>query len=197
MALDRRTLILSAAQQLFQEKGLGRSTMEDVAKAAGMGKSSLYYYFKSQEEIFDAVLEAEVGDILRESIRQMSRHNDLLAKLSAFATVKFEMARKRKSLYGATEAGMDAEALSRYQTLKKVVHKRYLQKETVLLQQLLVNAGADQEIRELTPEALDNAVFIFLAALRGINREITLHWTAEEAPGRLTAFCELFYKGLA
>ena len=197
MATDRRTLILSAAQQLFQEKGLGRSTMEDVAKAAGMGKSSLYYYFKSKEEIFDAVLEAEVGDVLQESIRQMSRQSGLLAKLSAFATVKFDMARKRKSLYGATEAGMDAEALSRYQTLKKEVHKRYLQKETVLLQQLLVTAGADQEIRELGPEGLDNAVFVFLAALRGINREITLHWKAEEAPGRLTAFCELFYKGLS
>ncbi len=197
MASDRRTLILSAAQQLFQERGLGRSTMEDVAKAAGMGKSSLYYYFKSQEDIFDAVLEAEVGEILQESIRQMSRQNGLLAKLSAFATVKFEMARKRKSLYGATEAGMDAEAFSRYQTLKKAVHRRYLQKETILLQQLLVTAGVEQEIKELGPQALDNAVFIFLAALRGINREITLHWTAEEAPGRLTAFCELFYQGLS
>lgn len=197
MATDRRTSILLAAQQLFQEKGLGRSTMEDVAKAAGMGKSSLYYYFKSQEEIFDAVLEAEVGDIIQESIRQMSRQNGLINKLSTFATVKFEMARKRKSLYGATEAGMDAEALSRYQALKKEVHRKYLHKESVLLQQLLVTAGEDQEIRELSSSALDNAVFVFLAALRGINREITLHWTAEQAPGRLTAFCELFYKGLS
>ncbi|WCT13246.1 TetR/AcrR family transcriptional regulator [Mucilaginibacter jinjuensis] len=196
MGSDRKTLILSAARQLFQEKGLGMSTMEDVAKAAGMGKSSLYYYFKSQEEIFDAVLEAEVGEILQESIRQMSRKNGLSAKLSAFANVKFEMARKRKFLYRATEAGIDAETLSRYQSLKKMIHKRYLQKETILLQQLFVTACAEQEIRELSREALDNAVFVFLAALRGINREITLHWTADEAPGRLAALCEIFYKGL-
>jgi AcrR family transcriptional regulator len=197
MAADRRSDILAAAQRLFQEKGLGRSTMDDVAKAAGMGKSSLYYYFKSQEEIFDAVLEVEINEILHETMKQVSKQNSLPAKLSAFAIAKFEMTHKRKSLYRATESGMDAEALSRYQKLKRIVHLRYLQKETLLLQQLLISGSVDKEMKTLKSETLDHGIFIFLSALRGINREIILYGNAEEAPNRLTIFCEIFLSGLA
>jgi AcrR family transcriptional regulator len=196
MASDRKSHILAAAQRLFQENGLGRSTMEDVAKAAGMGKSSLYYYFKSQEEIFDAVLEVEIGEIIQETIRQMSKQNGLVAKLNAFAIAKFEFTRKRKSLYRATESSMDAEALSRYQKLKMIVHLRYLQKESLLLQQLLISGGVDKEIKALNPDALEQAIFIFLAALRGMNREIILYGNADEAPDKLTSFCGIFLKGL-
>ncbi len=197
MAQDRKSTILAAARQLFREKGLGRSTMEDVAKAAGMGKSSLYYYFRSQEEIFDAVMEMEIGEILQETIRQTSQQKGLLEKLTAFAIVKFEASRKRKSLYRATEAGMDADALSRYQNVKQLIHTRYLQKETLLLQQILLSAAAAQEIRELSTGALDDAIFIFLSSLRGMNREINLYRTAGEASGRLEAFCGIFTRGLS
>jgi AcrR family transcriptional regulator len=196
MASDKRTQILTAAQKLFQQHGLGRPTMEDVAKAAGMGKSSLYYYFKSQEEIFDAVLEVEIGELMKETIRQMSLQANLLGKLTAFATVKFEMARKRKSFFKAIEEGMDAEALSRFETLKKQVHIRYLQKETVIMQQLFISASTNKEINELNAEQLDDAVFIFLSALRGINREINIYMQPEDAERKLTAFCQLFYKSL-
>jgi AcrR family transcriptional regulator len=114
MATDKRTHILSTAQKLFQEKGLGMATMEDVARAAGMGKSSLYYYFKSKEEIFNAVLETEIGEILLETMKRISSKTSLRDKLATFAAVKFDMARKRRSLYRTMELGMDAEALSRY-----------------------------------------------------------------------------------
>ena len=43
--------ILEGADKLFQKYGLGKTTMEDIAKDAGKGKSTLYYYFKSKEEI--------------------------------------------------------------------------------------------------------------------------------------------------
>ncbi len=196
MPTDKRTSILSAAQRLFQEKGLGISTMEDFAKAAGMGKSSLYYYFKSKEEIFDGVLEMEIGEIVIEIIRQVGQQKDLLSKLKTFAAVKFEMTRKRKSLYEAMEAVMDAESLSHYQELKGAIHLRFLQKETVLLQQILINAVDQKEISQLSADEIDNAVFVFLSALRGINREINQYRTPDEASKRLGAFCQIFYKGI-
>lgn len=196
MASDKRNQILSTAQKLFQEKGLGMVTMEDVARAAGMGKSSMYYYFKSKEEIFNAVLDTEINDILLETMKRISSHSSLLEKLNAFAAVKFEMARKRKSLYRAMEAGMDAEALSRYNEAKKDVHFRYLRKEQVIIQQLLIQGGEAGEIKQLDAAGLEQAVFIFLSGLRGMNREITLFGTIEQPDRMLPAFCQLFYRGL-
>jgi AcrR family transcriptional regulator len=196
MASDKRNQILSTARQLFQEKGLGMVTMEDVAKAAGMGKSSMYYYFRSKEEIFNAVLETEINDILLETMKRISSRSSLLDKLQAFATVKFEVTKKRKSLYRAMETGMDAEALSRYNETKKDVHLRYLQKEKVIVQQLLIQAAESGEIKQLKASGLEQSVFIFLSALRGMNREITMFGTIEQPEQALTAFCQLFYRGL-
>jgi len=197
MTSDKKTAILSAAQKLFREKGLGMSTMEDVAGSAGMGKSSLYYYFKSKEEIFNAVVEMEIGEIILETIKQVSLQQGLLDKLTVFANVKFEMSRNRRSLYRAMEAGMDAEAYSRYQEVKKNIHQKYLLKETVLLQQIMVTAAVRKEIAEFTPRVLDDIIIIFLSALRGINRELHQYGPAGEGASRVASFCQLFYEGLS
>jgi len=196
MARDKKSVIVNSAREIFQVRGLGGSTMEEFARAAGMGKSSLYYYFKSQEEILDAVVDTEIGEIIQESIRHMNRQKDTLSKLIAFADVKFEMTRKRKALYGASENGMDAETASRNQVVKKLIHKRYLEKESMLLKQLLLDAMASEDIQELDGKSSDDTVFAFLAALRGLNREITLHWPEDDAISRIAVFCRIFYKGL-
>ena len=54
--------IIDAAKKLIQQYGLNKTTMEDIAKAAGKGKSTLYYYFKSKEDIFDEVIKQEMDD---------------------------------------------------------------------------------------------------------------------------------------
>ena len=38
--------ILAASQKLFQQFGYPKVNMDDVAKAVGKGRSSLYYYYK-------------------------------------------------------------------------------------------------------------------------------------------------------
>ncbi|WP_244828078.1 TetR/AcrR family transcriptional regulator [Carboxylicivirga sediminis] len=58
-----RVAIIEAARELFAKFGYKKTTMEDIAHALRKGKSSLYYYFKNKEEIFQAVIEQE-KDIL-------------------------------------------------------------------------------------------------------------------------------------
>nr|WP_319401234.1 helix-turn-helix domain-containing protein [uncultured Carboxylicivirga sp.] len=54
-----RSNIIEAAKELFAKFGYKKTTMEDIAIALRKGKSSLYYYFKNKEEIFQAVIESE------------------------------------------------------------------------------------------------------------------------------------------
>src|ERR1700681_2045142 len=49
--------IIGGARALFEKFGLKKTTMEDIAKEIGKGKSSLYYYFPSKYEIFAAVVD--------------------------------------------------------------------------------------------------------------------------------------------
>ncbi|NIG55607.1 TetR/AcrR family transcriptional regulator [Chitinophaga sp. Cy-1792] len=196
MAGNKRDIIISTAQKLFQQSGLWSITMEDVAKAAGMGKSSMYYYFKSKEEIFTAVLDAEMNGIILETIRQVGSKETLLQQLEAFAMVKYEMVRKRKALYKATETSLDDEMLSKYTDIKLQVHKVYLQKEKNVLLQVLIGAMHRHEIRKMNNEELDHAIFIFLASIRGLNREFILHGTDLNPVTIFHTFCHNFCTGL-
>ncbi|MCK4357400.1 MAG: helix-turn-helix transcriptional regulator, partial [Candidatus Cloacimonetes bacterium] len=47
--MDKKEQILKVAGNIFAKFGLKKTTMDEIAKLARMGKSTLYYYFKSKE----------------------------------------------------------------------------------------------------------------------------------------------------
>ena len=51
-----RGSILAAAERLFAEKGIEKTTMDDIARVAEYSKATLYVYFQSKEEIVNAIL---------------------------------------------------------------------------------------------------------------------------------------------
>ena len=55
--------IIAGARILFEKFGLKKTTMEDIAREVGKGKSSLYYYFPSKYEIFEAVVDQETREL--------------------------------------------------------------------------------------------------------------------------------------
>lgn len=68
-----REKIASAASALFLEKGTTATSMDEIAKAAGYSKATLYVYFKNKEEI--------VGFLVLESMKKLSRSiTDALAQ---------------------------------------------------------------------------------------------------------------------
>jgi AcrR family transcriptional regulator len=58
---DRRTQILEAALKVFAAKGFKGATNQDIAKEAGISPGLLYWYFKSKEDLFFAILEDRVA----------------------------------------------------------------------------------------------------------------------------------------
>lgn len=61
---EKKDKILRIAQILFAKYGLFKTSVDDIAKMGKMGKSSIYYYFESKEEIFKSVLEKEMTTLL-------------------------------------------------------------------------------------------------------------------------------------
>ena len=59
--------LLDAALDLFVERGFAATRLDDVAKAAGVSKGTLYLYFSSKEELFKAVVRESVVPHLGEA----------------------------------------------------------------------------------------------------------------------------------
>lgn len=55
-----RQLLVDIARQLFAKNGMEGTTMNDIARASGKGRRTLYTYFSSKEEIYAAVIESEL-----------------------------------------------------------------------------------------------------------------------------------------
>ena len=53
----RQERILFGALEIFKSRGLESATMEEIAAESGFGKSTLYYYFHSKEEVFSGIME--------------------------------------------------------------------------------------------------------------------------------------------
>jgi len=53
---ERRNEILDAAEKLFYEKGYDKCTISDILETVGIAKGTFYYYFKSKEEVLDAIV---------------------------------------------------------------------------------------------------------------------------------------------
>jgi AcrR family transcriptional regulator len=56
--------ILEAAFRVFGARGLHQATLDDVARAAGITKGTIYLYFPSKADLFSAMLKARVNDIM-------------------------------------------------------------------------------------------------------------------------------------
>ncbi|MDD4114947.1 MAG: helix-turn-helix domain containing protein, partial [Massilibacteroides sp.] len=53
---DVESRIIEAAKQVFVRKGFESATMGDIAAEAGIGRTSLNYYFRNKEMLFEAIL---------------------------------------------------------------------------------------------------------------------------------------------
>ncbi len=60
---NRRVEIIRAAKKLFAKNGYSPTSMDDIAKNVGIAKPSLYYFFKSKEEIFAAIVEEVIIEL--------------------------------------------------------------------------------------------------------------------------------------
>jgi AcrR family transcriptional regulator len=55
----KRRQIIAGARAVFLDQGFDAASMNDIARAAGVSKGTLYVYFKHKEELFEAIVEQE------------------------------------------------------------------------------------------------------------------------------------------
>lgn len=84
---ERRENILTVATQVFTQTGFGATSMSAIAAELGGSKATLYKYFPSKEQLFEAVLMRGCSVVLRalEALAQ-SDSDDLEAMLADFGT---------------------------------------------------------------------------------------------------------------
>jgi len=94
-----RAKILNVAQEVFTRFGYGKTTMDDIAREMGKGKSTIYYYFSSKEDIFKAVIDKELEVMKTRILEAVSQQDDVRDKLKAYVVERMHGLKSLKNLY--------------------------------------------------------------------------------------------------
>ncbi|NIF06600.1 TetR/AcrR family transcriptional regulator [Chryseobacterium sp. Tr-659] len=166
--------ILNAASELYLKYGFKKVTMDDISKAIGKSRTSIYYYFKNREEVFHAVLNSLVKEVAAEIGNAMDLQPTIEEKIRAFCLTKIKTSESKKPFFTAVETGMNAEEKSRHSQVMEVVHQHLMKGEKLILEKALTESIRKKEIRPLTTEEKDTVIFILQSSIRGIKREMLL-----------------------
>jgi AcrR family transcriptional regulator len=107
----RRAAVLKAALDVFTSYGFRRTTMDDIARAAGMSRPALYTHFRNKEAIFRTFVEMFLGAVTRDARSTIEARTNVADGLEAFFDAAF-VAPFRELMatpHGMELAGVNAE----------------------------------------------------------------------------------------
>lgn len=105
MVKKTRDRFIEVARSLFARKGVENTTMNDIAAASDKGRRTIYTYFKSKRDIFNAVIESESDDLLRNLGSIVTKPISPEQKLREYVATRMETMREIVSRNGSLRAG--------------------------------------------------------------------------------------------
>lgn len=139
-----RTHIVGVARRIFTRIGFRKATMEEIASTSKMGKSSIYYYFKSKEEIFRAVVEFEARMLKERLNRVISKSSSPSDRLKSYILFRLHHIRTLENFYSA----LNEESLSHMGFILEI-RKNFEKEEQQLVREILED-GMQQGVFQLS-----------------------------------------------
>jgi AcrR family transcriptional regulator len=185
---ELRNKIISTARGIFARFGLHKTTIDEIAKALRMGKSSLYYYFTNKEDLFKAVIDQEL-DLFRTQLNKaVNEAPTPQGKLKAFGLCRMQYLRKLENAWSAVKENH----LDHYGFVKETRdgHDRY---EIELVGSIL-KEGVDGGIFSVENPELAGRMIIM--ALKGLEQEWTLQGEAMDIERTIDRLLHVLLNGI-
>ncbi|MDX9773744.1 MAG: TetR/AcrR family transcriptional regulator [Bacteroidales bacterium] len=183
----RRRIILTASK-IFSHYGFRKTTMEEISRALKKGKSSIYYYFGSKEEIFEAVVLYEANQLrmrLTTAIKEVDSPTD---KLRNYIYIRMREFAKLSNYYNA----VFDKNLDHYDFIENI-RSRYDREELAILR-LLVYVGNSRGVFAVKDS--EYTAMAIQTMLKGM--EVPLFWRKRDLDinSRLEAILNLIFNGI-
>lgn len=161
MVSKTRERFIEVARQLFARKGVENTTMNDIASASDKGRRTIYTYFKSKREIFNAVIASETDELLSRLRKIVVMPLKPQQKLIEYIDCRFDTMSEIVSRNGSLRAGF-------FRDVRKVERARKLitDKESSLLKEIL-RQGVEEKVFVI--DDLDAASLVITHTLHGLD----------------------------
>ena len=181
----RRHEIFHQVVNIFLKKGFQETSMREIAEAAGLGKSTLYDYFKTKDEILVYYFEDQLNDLTAEAQQIAMQNKSAEKRLREVTQMHMEFLQAHRSLL--MKMSMEAQRL-KLESQKKIQEKRYAYQD-------LLRALIDEGIREGAFRKVDSllAARILVTSLAPVVFTSRPTGTPQEM---VKATLDIFFKGI-
>ncbi|MBC7360936.1 MAG: TetR/AcrR family transcriptional regulator [Candidatus Aminicenantes bacterium] len=188
MDKKKRTIIINAARGLFARFGFFKTTVDEIARAARIGKATIYYYFNGKEDVFKEVVEEE-RRIITEKIKEVIEKEETPPqKLRAFFQKRLECLNELSNMY----AILKDEALAHYNFIEKT-RQKYLNWEIETVSNIL-KEGINQGIFAI--KDLKVTSYAIVSALKGLEYALPVEGPFPDLKQNLDNLIEILFSGI-
>jgi AcrR family transcriptional regulator len=185
---ETREKILKIAVKIFSRYGFQKTTMDEIAKTAHKAKGSVYYYFKSKEDLFKAVVQLEINEIKSGLTRVIIQQPETTAMIKQYLLQRM-MLMKNAVNYHET---LKADFSDKYEFLEDI-RDEFFRFETDLLKAIL-DRGVEEkklDIRDTTATAN-----VIILAMKAIEIPFYLHKRLGQYEQTITELLDILIRGL-
>lgn len=186
-----RAELVKAARNAFTARGFSKTTMDDIARAAGKAKSTLYYYFESKEDAFQAVIDFEVGTlktILLEII--IDPHRSARQKIHDYILTRWQELEKLGNFYQP----MRSEFLENYDFVRKY-RRKYDELEVELISTILTQ-GVESKEFNIVPEDIEMVAFTITLSMKALEIPFFAENRYSTIESKLKALIDILFYGI-
>ncbi len=181
-----KDIIIQASREVFSKIGYKKTSIEYLSKVINKKKSSIYYHFKSKEEIFQAVLEYEANILRQEIMKKLLTKKSASDKLFIYVQTRMNYIKKLLNFYNA----LRDDYFNKIPFIEKM-RKKFDEEEISIIRNILVEGVVTKEFNIQRPDLAAIAIF---TAMKGL--EIPFVKDLEDIDDKLTYLMNILFYGI-
>ena len=158
--------IIETARVLFKQSGFKKTTMGDIARSLGKAKSSLYYYYPSKEDIFEAVLHAEMDELLDQIHQSISHATSSKEKLTMYCRCRLIKLNELCNLSDALKSEI-GELHDLHCIMTELKHQ-FDTTHVGLVREILEEGVSNGEFKKINKDNIELVAYLMVSSFRGL-----------------------------
>jgi AcrR family transcriptional regulator len=187
-----REEILNGARDLFERFGFKKTTMEDIARQIGKSKSALYYYYKTKEEIFEAVILNDIAASQTLVAEAVKKEESAASKFRVLFTSLLEGVKQKANKFGIFKTDL----YENHYLFDNIIKKRdsYIEE---LIKDILILGISQHEVKMMNNAEMSVWAVMINTMFKATAHKIFLEDDFNLSSSQLAFIADTFFHGVA
>ncbi len=186
---NSKEAILNHAVTIFGRLGFHKTTMSDIAAASKRGRRTIYTYFRTKEEVYEAVIEREITKIIQNIQDGQCQQDNVVERMESYLNQRLLSIIELTNQYDAVKMAY----FKNYNWIEKIRRELDARDRTILEQ--IIKTGVERNQFTLNATT-DDTITNILMMIKGFEFVLIIDNKPEQTATQLNFFTQTLLNGL-